>query len=152
MKPIFMKLFIVVSMVLSSQACSNQLNNQNQRDFLAQSILNTPFTALVSHTKVTKLSSDPDEGDVYVLNAKVLEPISGKKLEKISYKIAVEFGDTVILNSEPVILSLCEKNGEYYWPGVGAEMPASKELLKLAHQVSRKKLMSNSIGSESDCD
>ncbi len=151
MKPIItVKLFIAVLMVLSNQACSNQLDNQ--RGFLAQSILNTPYTAMISHTQVTKLNSNPDEGDMYVLNAKVLESILGKTLEKISYKIFVEFGEAVILNNEPVIISLCEKDGEYYWPGVGAEMPASTELLELAHQVSRNKLMLHSIGSESHCD
>lgn len=144
------KFLIAVLMVLSNQACANQVNNQ--RDFLAQSILNTPFTAVVSHTQVIKLTSNPDDGDVYVLNAEVLEPISGKAQKKISYRIFVEFGEDIILNKEPVIISLCEDNGDYYWPGVGAEFPATAELLKVAHQVAKTKSTLNPTDGESHCD
>ncbi len=144
------KLFITTLMALSNQACANHLDEQ--QDCLVQSILNTPFTAVVTNTQVTKLTSNPDEGDIYLLNADVQEIITGKTETNISYRIFVEFGEDVLVNNEPVIISLCEDDDGYYWPGVGAEFPVTAALLTLAHQAAKTKIMSNLNNASSHCD
>ncbi|RCU50439.1 hypothetical protein DU002_08430 [Corallincola holothuriorum] len=145
------KIFIVGLLSLSHLACANQ--EENQRDFLTESILLTPFSAVVSHKNVTRLASNPNEGDLYIFNVEVIEPISGEAHKELSYRMFVESGEDVILNEAPVIISLCESNGDYYWPGVGAEFPATTALVKAAHQAAKAKLKPDGIdNSESHCD
>ncbi|MCO1336838.1 hypothetical protein MO867_21145 [Microbulbifer sp. OS29] len=129
------KYIILLLLFLANQACSDQPDSQ--QEFLSESILNTPFTAVVQHTQVIKLSSKPGVGDTYQLSAEVLEPIKGVYQGQISYRLIVEAGEDVILDTKPVIISLCEDNGELYWPGVGAEFPVSKKLIKIAHKAAK---------------
>lgn len=147
---IILKFFIIASMALSGYAYAIHVDEENR--FLKESILKTPVTAVLSQKQVMKLPSNPDEWDIYLITADVLEPISGKTQKKINYKMYVEVGEDVILDSKPVIISLCGNEGDYYWPGVGAKFSASAELLKLAHQVAEKKSNLNPINSESHCE
>lgn len=147
---VILKFLIVALMALSGYACANHVDEEKR--FLKESILNTPFTAVLSRKQVVKLPSNPDEWDIYLISADVLEPISGKTKQKINYKVYVEVGEEVILDSEPVIISLCGNDDDYYWPGVGAKFSASAELLELAHQVAEEKSNFNPTNSESHCE
>ncbi|WP_444931649.1 hypothetical protein ACJJIF_07740 [Microbulbifer sp. SSSA002] len=129
------KYILLFLLFLANQACSDHPNAQ--QEFLSESILNTPFTAVIQHTRVIKLSSYPGVGDTYQLSADVLEAIKGVHQNQITYRLIVEVGEDVILDAKPVIISLCQDNGGYYWPGVGAEFPASKKLIKIAHKVAK---------------
>lgn len=98
---LIMKLFIVCSGAMINQACVSQPNAQ--QEFLTESVLGTSFTAVVSHKKVTKLSSDETNGDEYELSSEVVNPISGKEKKTIKYRMFVGFGEEVLLNQAPVI-------------------------------------------------
>lgn len=134
---LIIKILVVFLGAMINQACANQANAQ--QEFLTESVLSTPFTAVVSHKNVTKLSSDENNGDEYELSAEVINLISGKAQKIINYRMFVGFGEEVLLNQAPVIISLCEIKGRYYWPGVGAEFPATQAFIKVARKAAKMK-------------
>jgi len=66
------KILVLFLIAMINQACANQ--GKAQEEFLTESVLSTSFTAVVSHKKVTKLSSNANEGDEYELSAEVITP------------------------------------------------------------------------------
>ncbi|MCP4490326.1 MAG: hypothetical protein GY820_23845 [Gammaproteobacteria bacterium] len=134
---LMVKLVVITLLSLSHLACASQSNPQFE--FLEQSILGTPFSAVVSHTDVVKVASNSNDVDEYLLHADVIELISGKPQRQISYRMYVEHGEDVILNKSPAIISLCKDKNDYYWPGVGAEFSASEALINVARQAAKVK-------------
>ena len=141
-----MKVIVIFLAAMINQACANP--NNAQQEFIAESVLNTSFVAVVSHKKLTKLSSNKNDGDEYELSAEIISIISGRKQKVINYRMFVEPGEEVVLNQDPVILFLCESEEGYYWPGVGAEFPATASSIKAASKAA--KLKSSKSPSELD--
>ena len=74
------------------------------------------------------------ERQVYELE--VLETIRGPELETLTYGAIVEAGEGTDSNTEPYLLTLCPNEEEgYYWPGVGANFPATDAMLAVAREV-----------------
>ena len=131
------KILVLFLGAIINQACANHANVR--QEFLTESVLSTSFTAVVSHKKVTKLSSNTNDGDEYELSAEVINPLFGKAQKVINYRMFVEPGEEVVLNQGPVIVCLCESNGQYYWPGVGAEFPATDAFIETAGKAAKMK-------------
>ncbi len=110
---------------------------------LTDAITETPYSALVQQMTVDVIPlPDTDTSDDYaeeqhVYNAAVLETYRGQPLKNISYAMIVEKGEAAILSKEPVILTLCEKEGIFFWPGVGSKFPASNQVKSVAKAVSK---------------
>lgn len=144
------KILVLFLGAMINQACANQANVR--QEFLTESVLSTSFTAVVSHKKVTKLSSNANDGDEYELSAEVVNPISGKEQKVINYRMFVEPGEEVVLNQDPVIIFLCESKGQYYWPGVGAEFPATEAFIKTAGKAAKMKSSQSPTELDSHCE
>lgn len=69
-KIIIVKALAIFLGIIINQSCASQPNVQ--QEFLTESVLGTSFTAVVSHKKVTKLSSSENNGDEYELSAEVV--------------------------------------------------------------------------------
>lgn len=147
---LIVKALVVFLAAMINQACANQPNAQ--QEFLTESVLSTPFTAVVSHKKVTKLSSHETNGDEYEVSAEVINLISGKEKKVINYRMSVSSGEEVLLNKAPVIISLCESKGQYYWPGVGAEFPATQALINTASKAAKMKSNQSDTKLNSHCE
>ncbi|MEO0443764.1 MAG: hypothetical protein AAFZ92_08510 [Pseudomonadota bacterium] len=143
------KIPVLFLAAMINQACANQANVR--QEFLTESVLSTSFTAVVSHQKVTKLFSNENYGDEYELSAEVISLISGKEQKVINYRMFVEPGEEVVLNQDPVIIFLCETKGQYYWPGVGAEFPATEAFIKTAGKAAKVKSSQAPTELESHC-
>ncbi|MFP8967344.1 hypothetical protein ACKC9G_12245 [Pokkaliibacter sp. CJK22405] len=139
----------IALLAFSVQVHASDLDEQQR--FLQRSVMSTPFTAEVQHTKVSKTATLADE-DVYELDADVLMTIVGKTEHHITYRMTVESGEDVNLDPKPVILSLCQDAQGYYWPGVGAEFPATQELLALAQQSAKKRAALTPDQLHTDCE
>ncbi|MFT6389439.1 MAG: hypothetical protein ACJAUP_002831 [Cellvibrionaceae bacterium] len=144
------KILVLFLGAMINQACTNQADVR--QEFLTESVLSTSFTAVVSHKKVTKLSSNANDGDEYELSAEVINPISGKEQKVINYRMFVEPGEEVVLNQEPVIIFLCESKGQHYWPGVGAEFPATEAFIKTAGKAAKMKSSQSPTKLDSHCE
>ncbi len=135
-----MKMYFLGSACLLLMAChtlavggveQNQLDVQSV--FLSEAIANTPYSAVVKHTDVEVVNSPDDEFiSKHIYYAEVIETIRGEESENIRYTMFVERGEDVDLDSSPVIITLCLDNGNYYWPGVGAQFNANDSLIHLA--------------------
>ena len=145
-----MKVLALFLGAMINQACANQANVQ--QEFLTESVLSTSYAAVVSHKKITKLSSNPNDGDEYELSAEVINPISGKEQKVINYRMFVQSGEEVVLNRDPVIITLCESKSQYYWPGVGAEFPATETFIKTARKAAKMKSSQSPTESDSHCE
>ena len=86
----------------------------------------TPFSAVVQHlgSKVEQLN---DGESKVVYQVRVIESIRGPQLKALEYSAVVEKGDKTGFPKEPVILALCKDQNGYYWPGIGAEFPSTKQ-------------------------
>jgi len=106
----------------------------SQKQFLSQAVMETPYSAVVKHTRVEVVELPEDKfNSKHIFYADVIDTIRGQVLENISYTMLVERGEEAILDIEPVIITLCKDDG-YYWPGTGAQFSANKLLLKIAKQ------------------
>jgi len=122
----------------------------SQKQFLSEAVLKTPYSAVVKHTRVEVVELPEDKfSRKHIFYADVIETIRGQELQSISYTMLVERGEDAILDTEPVIITLCKGDG-YYWPGTGAQFSANKSLLKVANQ-NVKTVDSNQVYF-SDCD
>lgn len=127
-----------------------------QQRFMLESLEKTPYFALVEYLDVkTEALSDDDPNDDFVeeehiFTAKVLKVYRGTPSETMTYTSISEKGEQVDIPSGPVLISLCRNESGFYWPGVGARFPATKENLALIEAL--RKDASHSQESYSFCD
>jgi len=102
---------------------------------LANALKDTPFSAVVQYIRKDVTPLEDDEVKV-TYQVRVLEPIRGPKLEKLSYFALVEKGDDTSLEKKGhVILTLCKGKQGYYWPGTGAAFPRTKNARALVSKL-----------------
>lgn len=112
-----------------------------QLKYMQQTFKDTPYAALVKITSVKVIDlPDDDPNDDYaeqklVYQANVIDTYRGAKRSQLSYEMIVEKGDSVEPNDEPFILTLCQSQDGFYWPGVGASFSADKRLIALAKKL-----------------
>jgi hypothetical protein len=121
---------------------------------LVNSITETPYSALVVHTKVKVIplpapAAKPKKGapkeDVvedageerHVYSARVLETFKGKARATIRYEMFVEKGESPELDKKPQIVTLCKSARGFYLPGVGTSFPGEAELISEARRVAK---------------
>ncbi|WP_156370725.1 hypothetical protein [Acidovorax sp. Leaf191] len=114
---------------------------------LERAVAQTPYSALVIHTRVDIEPVRPKKGasagqDEYteertVYHARVLETFRGNAVRQVRYEVWGERGESAVIDSKPQILTLCSGPRGFYWPGTGASFPADPELLVLARRVGR---------------
>ena len=114
---------------------------------LERAIAETPYTALIVHTRVDIHPLPPttrspaawdaatDERQVYY--ARVLQTFRGKPLAHIRYELVAERGEGAHIDSKPQIITLCSGPRGFYWPGTGAHFPVTDASLALARKVGR---------------
>lgn len=135
--------------VVSAQVPLPQVNEtaSSMKESLERAVAQTPYSALVIHTRVDieplrpkkGASMDPDEytEERTVYYARVLETFRGKAVQQVRYEMWGERGEAVVIDSKPQILTLCSGSRGLYWPGTGASFPADQELLVLARRAGR---------------
>jgi hypothetical protein len=101
---------------------------------LTNALKDTPFSAVVQYVRKDVTSLEDDEVKV-TYQVRVLEPIRGPKLEKLSYFAIVEKGEDTSFEKRPVILTLCKGKQGYYWPGTGAEFTRTKSTRALVAKL-----------------
>lgn len=114
---------------------------------LERAVAQTPYSALVIHTRVDIEPLYPKKGasvgqDEYteeraVYYARVLETFRGKTVQQVRYEVWGERGEAAVIDSKPQILTLCSGPRGFYWPGTGASFPADPELVVLARRAGR---------------
>ncbi len=117
---------------------------------------NTPYSALVANMSIIALDipdSDPDDyydEVTYLYSAKVLETFRGVKVSQVEYKLTSEAGENKVLDKTPYILTLCKSEDGYYWPAIGASLPATTETVQKARVIG--KTLDIKQSSFSDCE
>jgi hypothetical protein len=101
---------------------------------LTNALKETPFSAVVQYIRKDVTPLEDDEVKV-TYQVRVLEPIRGPKLEKLSYFAVVEKGEDTSFPKRPVILTLCKGKQGYYWPGTGAEFTRTKSTRALVAKL-----------------
>lgn len=101
---------------------------------LEGALRDTPFSAVVQHLRVDVVPLGSDEVK-FVYQVRVLENIRGPKLKNLTYYSVAEQGEDPGLTKEPVILTLCKDQDEYYWPGTGAEFDQTKSARALVDKL-----------------
>jgi hypothetical protein len=142
-------------MVFLTPACETGSNNggsdtnltdeeiHQQSKYMLQAIKETPYAALVKVISVKTIDMpDDDPTDDYaeqklVYQVKVIETFRGEKRSQLSYDMYIEKGDSVESTSEPFIITLCQSEDGFYWPGVGASFSADKRLISIAKKQTR---------------
>ncbi|OZT85647.1 hypothetical protein CIK04_06390 [Vibrio sp. 03_296] len=106
---------------------------ETQAPFLIEAIISTPYSAVVIHTNVDVINAS-DTGSItqFVYEAEVIETLRGKQHKQIRYTLYVEQDEDVILDTTPIIITLCSDNDEYYWPGVDAQFSGASSFVQAA--------------------
>lgn len=128
-------------------ASTKDETDSSMRGALVNAIGQTPYSALVVHTRVDIVplpnrkgsADDPAEyvEERAIYYARVVETFRGKSVRQIRYEMVGERGEAAAIDSKPQILTLCTGSRGFYWPGTGASFPAEQDLLVLARQVGR---------------
>jgi len=132
-----------------------------EREFLRRAMSETPYSALVIHTKVeilpmrgkkkSKQPSDVVTEESHIYHARVLETFRGTVQTQIRYEIIVEPGEGAGISSQPNIVTLCrDSGGLYWWPGPGATLDGTPVKVAEARRVG-KQLASSKSRSFKDC-
>jgi uncharacterized protein (UPF0210 family) len=132
-------------------------------EVLRKAVADTPYSALVIHTKVEiaplpvrsakpKKAVEEVSGDErHTYYARVLETFKGTAYATIRYEMLVEKGESATLDSKPQVLTLCKGPRGFYWPGVGASFPGEVELIALARRAAKQPVASAKVAA-SQCD
>ena len=144
-------------------AAAEPATSAAQLNFLRDAITNTPYSALVVHTKVEitamsaraanskKVADDESGEERHIYHARVLETFKGKSYTTIRYEMVVEKGESASVDSEPQLLTLCLGKRGFYWPGTGASFPGDTEFIAEARRVA-KRPVKNATKSSKQCD
>lgn len=124
---------VLIACQASAVSRLSQEQLAGQRAFLSEAIVATPYSAVVKHTRVEVIDmADGEFSSKHIFYADVIETIRGEERSNVHYTMFVEHDEEVILDNAPVILTLCIDDGEYYWPGVGAQFHVNQPLIQLA--------------------
>ena len=136
-----------VTMSAAGETNSAEAMASAEREFLAKAIAQTPYSALVVHTRVDiaplhNKSAHHEAADVvteerHIYHARVLETFRGKPASTIRYEMVVERGEGAEIDTKPQILTLCSGPRGLYWPGTGASFDAVQSSILLARRVAR---------------
>ncbi len=139
--------FIALFLAISCVSCSGENEDSSAEFALAvveDNILTTDYTALVEITRVRtseamQNSTAPGDQDLMAIiyTAKILQDFQGQAQEHIEYTHYVERSDGLEgLGSGVIIVSLCkDKQGAFYLPDVGYELPAEQDLIENAQEI-----------------
>lgn len=109
----------------------------NQKFFLSEAIVQTPYSAVVKHTHV-----DVEEHDEFmsrhIYYADVIETVRGNPRKQIKYTMLVERTEEPVLDTSPAIVTLCVYDGTFYWPGTGAQFDGEPALIRFAKAEAEK--------------
>lgn len=140
---------LAVTMPAAVEAESAETMASAEREFLAKAIAQTPYSALVVHTRVDiapihNKSAHQKAADVvteerHTYHARVLETFRGKPASTIRYEMVVERGEGAEIDTKPQILTLCSGQRGLYWPGTGASFDAVQSSIVLARRVARER-------------
>jgi hypothetical protein len=114
---------------------------------LERAIEETPYTALIVHTRVdihplphttrSPAAWDAATNERQVYYARVFQTFRGKRMAHIRYELVAERGEGAHIDSKPQIITLCSGPRGFYWPGTGANFPVTDASLALARKVGR---------------
>lgn len=133
-------------------ASAESASGSAKLEALLNAVAGTPYSALVTHTKVeitslsvrsakAKKAVDEDTGEErHTYYARVLETFKGNAYATIRYEMVVEKGESATLDSKPQLLTLCKGPRGFYWPGVGASFPGEVEMIAAARRVAKQPL------------
>jgi hypothetical protein len=162
------KYLILIPIVFLISACeagsSNDGADTHQTDaeiyqqskHMQQAFRETPYAALVEVISIKTIDlPDDDPTDDYseqklIYQVNVIETYRGEKRSQLSYDMYIEKGDSVESSNEPFIITLCQSEEGFYWPGVGAGFPADKRLIAMAKEISKQ--IDNTQMSFTGCD
>lgn len=98
---------------------------------LATAVKQTDFSALARHVDVRRIESDEYQ-QVFRYTLEIREVFRGPQSETLTYKLIAEPGETAGLSSDWVIVTLCQTEDRYEWPGTGAIFTATETLIETA--------------------
>ncbi len=129
-----MKIFVIILFLFSVSACQVEVKSGSQLKVELQhinsAVSNTPYSALIKHLRVDAKAVDDDDSIVlHVFHAKVIETYRGDHHESISYQMVVEKDETIEIDEQPFIVTLCQSSDGYYWPGTGAAFSNKLQLI-----------------------
>ncbi|MCG8518673.1 MAG: hypothetical protein MI794_11840 [Pseudomonadales bacterium] len=105
---------------------------------LIDAIEQTPYAAVVRHVLAERQPSRAnDRALVFLHHVEVREVFRGPEIDRLTYALFAEPGESDAAPAEWVIITLCQRNGGYEWPGTGAIFPATEELVAVAREASR---------------
>lgn len=108
---------------------------------LTYAVTESHYTALIQQKEIHSIELlDSDSSDDYaevkhIITAEVIETYHGDVKEVISYSMVMEKGEDVIIENNPIIITLCNNDKEMVWPGVGTHFKASQVLIGKAKEL-----------------
>ncbi len=145
-----MKIFGLVVFLFLSLSCASENHGEEngKTDFalaaVEDNILTTDYTALVEITNVDIEDSAEgdivkDEGDLVAIKytARIFESYVGNDQKTIVFTEYIEkSGGFESVGQGALIVSLCkDKQGEYYLPDIGYELPAHDVIVEKAKEI-----------------
>lgn|SRR5690554_3726007 len=112
-------------------------NSSGQPDYVAEALADaieqTHFSAVARHLSTEHEDSETsDSGAVFLYQVEVREVFRGPPIESLTYELYTEAGETSSTPPDWLIITLCETENGYHWPGTGAIFPATEDLLHVA--------------------
>ena len=158
---------LLLSTLVGNQVCaqpassSASVKTDAERAGLRRAIANTPYSALVVHTKVEispmfgkftlkKRPHDEVTDERHTYYARVLETFRGKSHTNIRYEMVVESWEEAVISGKPQIVTLCMDPSGFSWPGPGASFDGEADAIAEARRVG-KKLALDKSKTFSDC-
>lgn len=147
-----MKYLLFIVLIYS---CASKKNDsvivkeeEKQQDYMIvafeEMMKTTSFTALIQDYKIeTNPIEDSDKNDdfaekIVLFSATVLETFNGKHQDDIIYEMIIDIDEDEILNKEPKLICLCQKNGTFFWQGTGSSFPNKQSLIDKANEIKKK--------------
>lgn len=130
-------------LVLGSSSLPASEDKEFFRNLVVENFNSTPYTALIlnrSFEPVNDIRTDLGfSGYVrYRFYADVLQTYRGEPMGQLTYTITYEAGIAPKIIGKPELISLCQKNNNYFYPDNGYLLKASSELKNVLEELSEK--------------
>ncbi|MCZ2721722.1 hypothetical protein O1D97_08670 [Marinomonas sp. 15G1-11] len=104
---------------------------------LALSISETPYSAIIEPISYTTHHEIENHEMITIVRAKMIRSIRGSLAQEFDFIVASEIGDTLGKIGEPILISFCEFDENFYFAGVGSAFIPTKNIQMHAERIAK---------------